>query len=66
MQIRGQITGGDRIEVVVVAVDPVDRRAERLVAAVIGRDVADTEPERRLGVARDNRPRRVERAVDVA
>jgi hypothetical protein len=32
----------------------------------LGRDVADAEPERDGGMARDDLPRRIERAVDVA
>ena len=66
MEIRRQIAGGDGVEVVVVAVDPVDASAERLVAAGFVGDVADAEPERDLGMARDDRARGVERAVDVA
>jgi hypothetical protein len=66
MQIGWQAAGRDRVEVVVVALDPVDRRAERLVAALIVGDVADAQPERNLGMARDDTARRIERAVDVA
>jgi hypothetical protein len=66
MQILGQRAGRDRVEVVVVAVDPVDGRAERLVGASVRRDIADAQPEWNLGMRRDDRPGRVERAVDVA
>src|SRR5258708_9357180 len=66
MEIRRQIAGRDRVEVVVVAVDPVDRRAKRLIPSCIGRDVPDAEPEGDLGMPRDDRSRGVERAVDVA
>ena len=66
MKIRRRIAGGDRVEVVVVAVDPVDRGAERFVTSVLVRDVADAQPERDLGMPRDDGPRGVERAVDVA
>jgi hypothetical protein len=66
MEIRGQIAGGDRVEVVVVAVNPIDRHADGFVAPVFGGEVPDAQPERNLGVTRDDRPRGVERAVDVA
>jgi hypothetical protein len=66
MQIGWQIAGRDRVEVVVVAVDPVDGPAKRLVPSSVGRDVADAQPERDLGMPRDDRSRGVERAVDVA
>jgi hypothetical protein len=66
MQFLGQIGGGYRVEVVVVTVDPIDARAQRFVAALLVGDVADAQPERNLGMARDDRPRGVERAVDVA
>jgi hypothetical protein len=65
MEIRRQIAGGDDVEVVVVAVDPVDAGAERLVTAVLVGNIADAEPEWHLGVPRDDGPGRVERAVDV-
>jgi hypothetical protein len=54
-EIRRQIARRDGVEVVVVAVNPVDRRAERLVAAVLVGDVADAQPERDVGMARDDR-----------
>jgi hypothetical protein len=41
MKVRRQIAGGDGVEVVVVAVNPVDRRTERFVAPVFVGDVAD-------------------------
>ena len=66
MQIRRQIAGRDGVEVVVVAVDPVDRSAERLVAPVRVGDVADAEPEGDVGMARDDAAGGVEAAVDVA
>ena len=66
MQIRRQRAGGDGVEVVVVAVNPVDRGAERFVAPIAGGDVADAEPERHLGMARDDGARGVEGAVNVA
>jgi hypothetical protein len=47
-------------------VNPVDARAERFVPAVLVGDVAHAQPERNLGVARDDLSRRLERAVDVA
>ena len=65
MQILRQIAGGYRVEVVVVAVDPVEACAERLVAAEIVRDVTDAQPEWNLGMPRNDGPRGVERAVDV-
>jgi hypothetical protein len=66
MQVRRQIAGRDGVEVVVVAVYPVDTAAERLIAPGVVGDVADAEPDRNLGMARDDGPRRGERAVDVA
>jgi hypothetical protein len=66
MEIRRQIAGRDRVEVVVVAVDPVDGCAEWLIPSCVRRDVADAEPEGNLGMPRDDRSRGVERAVDVA
>jgi hypothetical protein len=66
MEAVRKIARGDGVEVVVVAVDPVDRRAERFVTSVFVGDVADAQPERNLGMARDDRPGGVERAVDVA
>jgi hypothetical protein len=66
MQICRQIAGRDRVEVVVVAVDPVNGRAERLVGAGGGRDVADAQPEWNLRMRRDDRARRVEGAVNVS
>jgi len=65
-EIRRQIAGLDRIEVVVVPVNPVHTGADRLVTAVVVGDVADAEPEWNLRMPRDDRPRSVERAVDVA
>jgi hypothetical protein len=65
-EIRGQLAGGDRVEVVVVAVNPVDGGTERFVAPGFVGDVADAEPERNVGMPRDDAARRVERAVDVA
>jgi hypothetical protein len=65
MQILRQLTR-DRVEVVVVAVNPVDPRAERFVPPLFVGNVADAEPERDVGMTRDDLPRRVERAVDVA
>jgi hypothetical protein len=66
MEIRGQVAGGDGVEVVVVAVNPVDRGAGGLVAPVLSGEVSDAQPERNLGMPRDDRPRGVERAVNVA
>jgi hypothetical protein len=66
MEIAREISRGDGVEVVVVAVDPVDRGAERFVPPVFVRDVADAQPERNLGMPRDDRPGGVEGAVDVA
>jgi len=66
MQIRRQIAGRDGVEVVVVAVDPVDRGAQRFVAPVLVGDVADAEPEGDVGMARDDAARGGEIAVDVA
>ena len=66
MEIRRQIAGGYRVEIVVIAVDPVDRRAERFVAPVLVGDVADAQPERNLGMPRHDRAGGVEGAVDVA
>jgi hypothetical protein len=66
MEILRQIAGGDDVEVVVVAVNPVDPGAERLVTAVVVGYVADAQPERNLGVPGHDRARGVERAVDVA
>ena len=66
MQARRQIAGRDRVEVVVVAVDPVDRRAERLVASRGVGDVTDAEPGGNIGMPRDDLARGAERAMDVA
>jgi len=66
MEILRQIAGGDGVEVVVVAVNPVDAGAEGLVSTLFVGDVADAEPEGNLGVARDDGSRGVECAVDVA
>jgi hypothetical protein len=66
MKIRRQITGCDGVEVVVVAVNPVDRRGEGLVAAYVVGDVADAEPDRDFRMSPDDVARRVERAMDVA
>ncbi len=66
VQTVGQIAGRNRVEIVVVAVNPVNRCAERLVAARIIGDVADAQPEGNLGMARGDRARGVEGAVDVA
>jgi hypothetical protein len=66
MQIRREIGRGDGVEVVVVAVNPVDVRAERLVSAPIVGDIADAQPDGDVGMFRDDRPGRVERAVNVA
>jgi hypothetical protein len=65
-QIVRQIAGRDRVEVVVVAVNPVDAAAERLVAALLVGDVAHAQPEWNAGMRRDDLPRGVERAVDVS
>jgi len=65
MQVRRHAPGRDRVEVVVVAVNPVDGSADRLVAAVLVGNVADAEPERDLGVPRDDRAGWLERAVDI-
>jgi hypothetical protein len=66
MKIRREISRGAGVEVVVVAVDPVEAGAERFVTSVFVGDVADAEPERNLGVPRHNGPRGVECAMDVA
>jgi hypothetical protein len=66
MQIRREISRGDGVEVVVVAVDPVDRRTERFVVPRFVGDVADAQPEGDLGMPGDDPARGVERAVDVA
>lgn len=66
VQIRRQIPGCDRVEVVVVAVNPVDRSAQGFVPAVLVGDVADAQPEGNVRMAGDNRARLGERAVNVA
>ena len=66
MEIAREIARGDGVEIVVVAVDPVDGRADGLVAAGVGCEIPDAQPERNLGMARDDLSRRIERAVDVA
>src|SRR4051812_46837026 len=66
MQVRRQIAGSDGVEVVVVAVDPVDRTAQRLVEPRVGGDVADAQPERHVRMARDNAASGQEIAVHVA
>jgi hypothetical protein len=66
MKIRRQIAGGNGVEVVVVAVDPVDGRAEWFVAARLVGDVADAQPEGDFGVARDDPAGGGEVAMDVA
>jgi hypothetical protein len=45
MKVGRQIAGRDGVEVVIVAVNPVDAGPERFVPAVVGGDVADAEPE---------------------
>jgi hypothetical protein len=65
MQVRRQIAGRDGVEVVVVAVDPVDGGAERFVTSLFVGDVADAEPERDLGMPRDDGARGVEGPVYV-
>jgi hypothetical protein len=65
-EVLRQVVSRDGVEVVVVAVNPVDPGAERLVPALLVGDVADAEPERDLRVPRHDRARGVERAVDVA
>jgi hypothetical protein len=66
MKVGRQIAVRNRIEGVVIAVDPVNRRAEGLVAASLIRDVADAQPERNVGVPGDDGASGAERAVDVA
>jgi len=66
MEIHRQIAGGDRVEVVVVAVNPVEAGAEGLVASGRVSDIADAQPEGNVWMPRDDRPRGVERAVNVA
>jgi hypothetical protein len=66
VQIRREIARRDRVEVVVVPVNPVDGRAERFVASVFGREVADAQPERNVRMAGDDAPRVGKRAVDIA
>ena len=46
--------------------DPVDGSAEGFVSSPFVGDIADAQPERDLGMLRDDRPGRLERAVDVA
>ena len=65
-EIRRQVAGRDGVEVVVVAVNPVDARAERFIRAGLGRDVADAQPERNVGMRSDDGACGVECAVDVA
>jgi hypothetical protein len=60
-----EIARRDRVEVVVVAVDPVDRRADGLVPPLGAGQVPDRKPPGDLGMPRDDRPRGLERAVDV-
>ena len=66
MEILRQVVSRDRIEVVVVAVNPVDAGAERLVAPRLVGDVPDTEPERDLRVLRHDGARAVEGAVNIS
>jgi hypothetical protein len=65
-QIGRQIARRDGVEVVVVAVNPVDGSAKRLITAVVGGDVANAQPEGNAGMPRDDVARRGEVAVDVA
>ena len=57
---------GHEIEVFVVALDPVERRARTRILAVFGREVAGTDPERDLGMARHHAIERVEVAMKIA
>ena len=66
MQIRREIARGYGVEVVVVAVNPVDGRAGGFIAAICGRQVPYAQPERDLAVPLDDRSRGRECAVDVA
>ena len=54
------------VEILVVALDPVERRRERLVAAVGVRDITHTKPERHLAVPFHDSSCRLEGAVNVA
>jgi hypothetical protein len=66
MEIGRQIARSDRVEIVVVPVDPVDRRTKRFVASLFIGDIADAQPERNLRMAPDDAPGGLERPVDVA
>jgi hypothetical protein len=65
-QVWRQTAQGNRVEIVVVAVNPVDRRAERRVVAVFGGDVTNAEPAPDLGMRRDDAAGVGKGAVDVA
>src|SRR5581483_1688207 len=56
----------DDVEVLVVALDPVERRDRFEVFAVVAGDVADTAPHRNVRVTPHDRVNGVELAVDVA
>ena len=57
---------GEHVEVLVVALDEVERRDRREILAVVARDVADADPQRHVGVPLHDDLNRLELAVDVA
>src|SRR3990167_5673957 len=66
---RGRAAGQrlrDDVEILVVALDPVERRGRIEILAVVARHVPDRHPQRYVGVPRHDRAHRVERTVNVA
>jgi hypothetical protein len=65
-QIAWKLACRECIEVVVVAVDEIDRRSDGLVVPLLVGEVTDAQPERNVRVPGGDRARRVEGAVNVA
>jgi hypothetical protein len=66
VEVVGELTGRDCVEVVVVAVRPVERRTDRLVEAGVGGNVAYAQPQGNVRMLRDDVAGGGEVAVDVA
>src|SRR5688572_9942817 len=67
MQVRQRAAArrlrGHEIEVFVVALDPIERRARMRIRAIFRREVAGADPERHLGMTRHDAIERIEVAV---
>jgi hypothetical protein len=61
-----QLAGRDRVEVLVVPLDPVERRVEWLVTPAVVGDVADAEPVRHVWMPPHDPAHALDVAVDVA